>query len=200
MKSLKRRLAIGMLFAMSGLAYGASPLPARGPLPFTAFDQDGNGSISRQEFEAVHGQRLQAPNPQGSATRRMMNPPDFSSFDTDGNGALSPDELANGQRNRMQQRQPGMGGMGANPAMGPGRGRNMPTFGSFDLNGDGQLTQQEFEQARANRIRERAEQGYLMRNLKNAPPYSDIDSNGDGVVTPDEFSAAQLRHRMVRMQ
>ena len=200
MKSLKRTLAIGMVLAMTGLTYAETPLPARGPLPFTAFDQDGNGSISRAEFEAVHGQRLQTPNPQGYSVRRRMDPPDFASFDSDGNGSLSPDELANGQRNRMLQRRPRMGGMGGNPAMGPGRGRNMPAFGEFDLNGDGYLTQQEFEQARANRIRQRAEQGYLMRNLQNAPPYADIDSNGDGAVTPDEFSAAQMRHRMNRMQ
>jgi len=200
MKSLKRLLATGILFAMTGMVCAESPLPARGPLPFTAFDQDGNGSISQEEFAAVHGQRLQAPNPQGNSARRWMDPPDFASFDTDGNGSLSPDELAIGQRNRMLQRRQQMGGGGGNPAMGPGRGRNMPAFEAFDLNGDGQLTQQEFEQARAKRISERAQQGYLMRNLQNAPPYGDIDSNGDGSVTPDEFAAAQMRHRMSRMQ
>lgn len=197
MKSLKRTLAMGMLFAMTGLLYAGSPVPARGPLPFSQFDQDGNGTISRQEFDAVHGQRLQAPNPQGNSARRWMDPPDFASFDTDGNGSLSPDELATGQRNRMLQRQSRMGGT---PGMGPGRGRNMPTFEAYDLNGDGRLVQEEFEQARANRIRERSQQGYLMRNLQNAPSYGSIDSNGDGTVTPDEFAAAQLRHRQDRLQ
>ncbi len=71
----------------------------------------------------------------------------------------------------------------------------MPAFSEFDLNADGVLQPQEFEHARAQRIRERAEQGYLMRNLQNAPPFSSIDANGDGVVTPAEFAAAQAAHR-----
>lgn len=76
----------------------------------------------------------------------------------------------------------------------------MPAFQAFDLNGDGVLRQEEFQQARAMRIRERSEQGYLMRNLQNAPAFSEIDSNGDGVVTPAEFDAAQAQHRLNRRQ
>jgi Ca2+-binding EF-hand superfamily protein len=71
----------------------------------------------------------------------------------------------------------------------------MPAFSEFDLNADGLLQRQEFEQARAQRIRERAEQGYRMRNLQNAPAFSSIDGNGDGVVSPQEFAAAQAQHR-----
>jgi Ca2+-binding EF-hand superfamily protein len=71
----------------------------------------------------------------------------------------------------------------------------MPAFSEFDLNNDGLLQSQEFEQARAQRIRERSQQGYMMRNLQNAPPFTSIDRNGDGVVTPEEFAAAQAQHR-----
>jgi len=76
----------------------------------------------------------------------------------------------------------------------------MPSFQSFDLNGDGVLRQEEFQQARAQRIRDRLEQGYQMRNLGNAPTFSEIDSNGDALVTPAEFSAAQMQHRLNRRQ
>jgi hypothetical protein len=81
----------------------------------------------------------------------------------------------------------------AQPPIHSGRGP-LPFF-VFDLNGDGAISRQEFEQVRAQRIRERAEQGYRMRNLQNAPPFSSIDGNGDGVVSPQEFVAAQVQHR-----
>ncbi len=82
-------------------------------------------------------------------------------------------------------------------AQGQGKGRhgNMPTFDSFDLNGDGVLLEDEFYQARNNRIGERAKQGYRMRGLANAQPFSAIDLDGDGKVNRDEFSKAQAQHK-----
>ncbi|MEJ2694190.1 MAG: hypothetical protein P8166_14405, partial [Candidatus Thiodiazotropha sp.] len=166
----------------------------RGPMPFAVFDLNRDGSISQQEFETAHAQRRQAPNPQGYSARRRYDPPRFADFDQNGDGALSPEELAQGQVNRARQRQPpmwgsgqgadapaypgmgpgmgrgmgpGMGrgmGPGGRSGMGPGRGRNMPAFSEFDLNSDGLLQSQEFEEARAQRIRERSQQGYMMRN------------------------------------
>ena len=76
---------------------------------------------------------------------------------------------------------------------------NMPSFADFDLNGDGFVEEQEFDEARAKRISERASQGYPMRNAGNAPPFSAIDSDGDGRVSPQEFSAHQAQHRRQMM-
>ncbi|MEJ2620389.1 MAG: EF-hand domain-containing protein [Candidatus Thiodiazotropha sp.] len=199
MKALKTSLAIGLFFALIGLTNAETPTTsARGPLPFEVFDQDGNGSISPQEFESVHAQRRQTPNTQGGSARRLMDPPDFSTFDVDANGSLSPAELAEGQRNRQSQR---MTGPAAGQMMkGGGMGFNMPTFSEFDLDGNGVLQEDEFQQARANRIRERSMKGYQMRNLKNAPPFASIDSNGDGTISREEFSAAQQQHRQMRTQ
>jgi Ca2+-binding EF-hand superfamily protein len=195
MKTLKTSMGMGMLFAVVGLIYAQTPAAlTRGPLPFEVFDQDGNGSITPQEFEAVHASRLRTSSPQGNSARRQMDPPVFSTFDVDANGTLSPAELADGQRNHQSQRR---SGQATGQMRGGGRGRNMPTFSEFDLDGNGVLQQEEFEQARANRIRERAMQGYQMRNLKNAPSFSSIDSNGDGVVSSEEFYAAQLSHRQM---
>lgn len=210
MKNLRNGLLMGALIALTGAVTAQPPIPdGRGPLPFAVFDHDGDGSISQQEFTATHAQRQQAPNPQGNSMRRRYDPPRFADFDQNGDGALSSEELAQGQLMRQQQmmnsrqvtdKAAGQGrGMGPRGAgMGPGRGRNMPNFEEFDLNRDGALQQQEFEQARAQRIKQRLEQGYPMRNLQNAPPFTGIDANGDGVVTADEFAAAQALHRQTR--
>lgn len=80
-------------------------------------------------------------------------------------------------------------------APGPGRGWQAPSFAEFDLNGDGILTEAEFNEARAKRIAERSQQGYPMRGLANAPTFKDFDRNGDGRVDPAEFTATQAEHR-----
>ncbi len=83
--------------------------------------------------------------------------------------------------------------------MGQGKGRggmqNRPTFATLDLNSDGKITQEEFTQAQAARMTQRANEGRQMKNAGNAPTFESIDSNGDQVVTPDEFSAFQMNHR-----
>lgn len=88
---------------------------------------------------------------------------------------------------------PGGGGMGMgqNQGMGKGMGRNRPAFSEYDLNGDGKITEKEFNEARSKRISERAQQGYQMRNLGSAPSFADIDANGDGEISTEEFAAHQ---------
>lgn len=88
---------------------------------------------------------------------------------------------------------PGGGGMGMgqNQEMGKGMGRNRPAFSEYDLNGDGKITEKEFNEARSKRISERAQQGYQMRNLGSAPSFADIDANGDGEISVEEFAAHQ---------
>jgi hypothetical protein len=88
---------------------------------------------------------------------------------------------------------PGGGGMGMgqNQGMGKGMGRNMPAFSEYDLNGDGKITEKEFNEARSKRISERAQQGYQMRNLGSAPSFADIDANRNGEISVEEFAAHQ---------
>ncbi|MEJ2499174.1 MAG: DUF1104 domain-containing protein [Sulfurovaceae bacterium] len=100
----------------------------------------------------------------------------------------------------------GMGnGMGQGKGMGNGMGQgqgmgqgmiNRPSFSDFDLNGDGVVPETEFDQARAERMKQNAEAGKMMKNAGSAPAFSDIDANGDGNVTADEFT----KHQATQMQ
>ncbi|QOP42831.1 EF-hand domain-containing protein [Sulfurimonas sediminis] len=83
-------------------------------------------------------------------------------------------------------------------AVGPGRGMNQSSFTTFDVNGDGVITQQEFMDVRAEKQAARSAQGYPMRNAANAPTFESIDTNGDGKITQTEFSnfrATRMRGR-----
>ncbi len=181
------------------LTASAQP-PMGGPMTFGAFDQNGDGAVTEQEFASAHAERMASRQNQAPPMQGAFNPPAFSDFDLDGDGRMTEAEFAAGRQARMQGR-PGMG-MGMGPSMRPGMGwgRNMPTFSTFDINGDGGVTKQEFYDARAQRMRERAQQGYPMRNAANAPPFESVDGDGDGVVSPDEFAAAQAEHRREMMQ
>ncbi|MES9992670.1 MAG: EF-hand domain-containing protein [Candidatus Thiodiazotropha sp.] len=180
-----------MLLTVPGLLVAQDQLTPRGPIPFAIFDLDGNGAISQQEFESVHAQRRTLRNELGYPMGRTTPP--FRSFDSNDDGLLSKKELLAGQHRNQMMRGGGMrpGKMG---------GHQMPTFSDFDLNRDGVLEQNEFQEARAKRISERASQGYQLRNLANAPSFATIDSDSNGVITPNEFSAAQAAHRQQRLK
>lgn len=71
----------------------------------------------------------------------------------------------------------------------------MPTFSDFDLNNDGKIVQNEFEQAQAQRMQKMAEEGRPMRHAGEAPMFGEIDSDGNGFVTKEEFQVHQ-QHEM----
>jgi len=216
MKQMTRTLLISAAIAASGYALPTLAQPQgmpRGPMTFAGFDRNGDGTVSQQEFNAVRAERMAAMAAAGAPMRGAANAPSFADFDANGDGRMTADEFAAGRQARMQNR-PGMGmgpGYGRGPGMGPGgmgpgmgrgmgMGRNMPAFADFDLNRDGNLTEQEFYQARANRIAERSQQGYPMRNLGNAPEFGAIDLDGNGQVSQQEFATAQAQHRQQMMQ
>jgi Ca2+-binding EF-hand superfamily protein len=172
-----------------------------GPTPFAQFDRNGDGSVSESEFNQTRAERIAARSQAGAPMRGMANAPAFGDIDQNGDGQLTPSELADFRAQRMGNRSgmgPGMG-MGAG-GMGPGMGRmggQMPTFSSFDADGDGLLSEVEFAQGRAERIKERSQQGYQMRNLANAPSFDAIDQNSDGQIDKQEFERAQMQHRQM---
>jgi Ca2+-binding EF-hand superfamily protein len=191
------KIAISVLLSVVATTVVADSVEItdRGAIPFAAYDSDGNGIISEQEFYAVRAKRMAARAEEGRPMRNAANAPAFSEFDSDGDGGLTPDELAAGQQSRMQQHG-GMGGAG----QGAGMGQHMPSFEEFDLDGDGVLVKDEFIEARGQRISERVKQGYQMRGLSNMMQFEDIDVDANGKATPEEFAAAQEKHRQSMQQ
>lgn len=185
------------------LSVSAQTMPQRGPIPFAEFDLDNNGVISEAEFNQVRSERRAAKAQQGTPMKGAAGAPSFKAFDTDGDGQITPQELTAGRQAQREKRRD-MGGQGMGSGMGGGKGMgkgmNMPAFSDFDLNGDGAIEEQEFNDAHAARIQERAEQGYQMRNIGSAPSFGDIDLNNDGKVDADEFARHQAQHHQQMMQ
>jgi hypothetical protein len=78
--------------------------------------------------------------------------------------------------------------------MGKGKGMNMPSFADFDLDGDGAISNDEFNKAHAERIAQNAKEGRKMKGLATMPSFADIDTDGDGSLSPAEFAAHQAKH------
>ena len=197
MKILNKTVPLGLIIAVasviSPLSAQSEELPARGPIPFSAFDQDSSGFITQDEFDTVRAQRMAEKAADGRPMRGAASAPSFSEFDKNADGQLSQDELAAGQQAQMEKRRSMGYGMGQGQGSGMNKGMNMPAFSDCDLNGDGKILEEEFYQARNKRMSERAEQGYQMKNAAMAPPFTVVDANGDGEISAEEFAAHQAK-------
>jgi hypothetical protein len=135
-RSTFTRTALATLLALAVTPVPAADpdMPARGPVPFSSFDTDGNGQVSQEEFNRAHTERLQQRTQSENQYRYMGNAPDFGDIDSDADGGLSREELqAQQQRQRelhqqqyqqnnqqMYQQRMNMGGPGG---MGMGQGQ-----------------------------------------------------------------------------
>ena len=70
-----------------------------------------------------------------------------------------------------------------------------PVFSDFDENGDGFVSEDEFNSFRAARMAAKAEAGKPMKGAATAPSFSDLDSDGDGMLSEAELIAGQKTHR-----
>jgi len=112
------------------------------------------------------------------------------------------------QRQQFAQSAPGKGqgmgqGMGKdmNSPRGQGMGmQNRPTFATYDINSDGKITSQEFTNGQAKRMKQKADEGKMLRNAGNAPTFASIDTNSDGTVTAVEFDAHQMKRMNSNMR
>jgi len=136
----------------------------------------------------------------------------FDDFDLNGDGVITRQEMDQVRSQHMganvqpgpapaaagTQAPPGppaAGGMGRGPGLG-----QMPSFQDFDLNADGTLTEEEFIEARGQRVAQRARAGRQMRGLSSMMQFPDLDQNRDGKVDEQEFQQAMLSHRQSQMQ
>lgn len=190
-------LSLAAAFSPMAFAQGG----AFGPPSFSDFDRNRDGVVTSAELESVRADRIAARSAAGYRMRGLANAPAFTDMDRNADGKLTAEEFAAHRQQRM--RGPGgRQGCGGTSRTGTPRGWGrgamggaMPTLADFDADQDGLLSEQELMQGRAERIRERSQQGYRMRNLANAPSFAAIDSNGDQRIDAQELADAQLQHR-----
>lgn len=73
---------------------------------------------------------------------------------------------------------------------------DQPKFSEFDLNGDGKITESELEEARTMRMKQRAEDGRMLKNAGESHSFTQIDMNKDGSIDEEEFLLHQsTQHR-----
>jgi Ca2+-binding EF-hand superfamily protein len=219
MTNLRTAISLGLLgFVVSGLMalnVHAEEGSSRGPAAFSDFDEDGSGFISEDEFNTLRGQRMAARAAEGRKMRGAATAPAFADIDADGDGQLNPEELSaaqNAHREKMQAMGHGHGhgkgygkgygkGKGYGEGKGHGKGKgegkgegHMPVFSDFDLDGDGNIIESEFNEGHARKMSEMAAAGHRMKHAGDAPGFAGIDTNGDGQITPEEFAAHQAEH------
>jgi Ca2+-binding EF-hand superfamily protein len=69
-----------------------------------------------------------------------------------------------------------------------------PAFAEVDADGDGFVSEEEFNAFHAERHAAKAEAGKPMKGMASAPAFADIDSDGDDKLTEAELTAAHQAH------
>ena len=70
-----------------------------------------------------------------------------------------------------------------------------PAFSDIDEDGDGFISEEEFNSFRAARMAARAEAGKPMKGAATHPAFGDLDTDGDGMLSEAELIAGQKAHK-----
>jgi len=73
-------------------------------------------------------------------------------------------------------------------------GHQPPAFSEFDKDGDGAVSETEFNTTRAERHADMAKEGRPMKGMATAPSFADLDTDGDGSLNEAELVAGQKKH------
>jgi Ca2+-binding EF-hand superfamily protein len=93
-----KSLTIASLLLSSALVAGMGyNMPS-----FSEFDADGNGEVTKVEFEGARAQRAEEKTAQGKMMRNAANAPSFEEIDTDESGYIDEDEFEVHQKNRLK--------------------------------------------------------------------------------------------------
>ena len=70
------------------------------------------------------------------------------------------------------------------------------TYADYDLNGDGKIVEQEFNEANEAWMAKMAEEGHQTKNAEGLPGFAGIDTDADGVISEEEFATHQAKHHL----
>jgi len=117
MKTKTTLMALGMALAVASvnLAGGIADAEAQmrnrpGPPSFAMIDANGDGYITKNEFEAFRQKRMEMMAAQGRPMRNAGRGMPFSALDTDGDGRISKKEFAAHRAMHMKRMRQGQGG------------------------------------------------------------------------------------------
>lgn len=165
------------------------------PPTFSEFDRDGDGRITRSEFQERHRVHRVEREAEGKGRRPEHDPDEmFQRIDADGNGAIDRQELRRHKRASAGPSRRSMEGEGQGPRQGGDSSprtpaRQPPAFGELDRDGDGQVTREEL--MAHHRTRTQEQPGLGRREHDPNEMFEAMDVDGSGAVSAEELDAFQ---------
>lgn len=158
---------------------------------FGECDLNGDGYITVSEFKEAHAKRMAKYAKDGRMMKNMANAPTFNHIDANKDGKITPEEFQKHQTMHMQNM---CGNTTKGMMMSSGKTYSMMgmhKFSEFDLNNDGQITENELQEAHTKLMTQHAKEGRMMKNVDNAPTFADIDTDKNGKISTQEFEKYQ---------